>query len=190
MVEPCYSNNMIKKAIIIFLCLFNICALIYLISPTPVLPDLVNSVKSDLPGDTVQIPNVAAYYTNMTRTEVMNFYKAYYSGPFRVIINHPPEKSQEILVNTIQSYYFEEYVLPFKESLYINGFEWENDVFTKPEKRIKNKLLYQDKEYKAKITIRTFPTSIPKRVIAFLLTESVIIFGIYTYKSFLKRKHD
>ena len=126
----------------------------------------------------------------MTRTEVMNFYKAYYSGPFRIIINHPPEKSKEIIKDTLQSYYFEEYVLPFKESLYINGFEWENDVFTKPEQRSKNKLIFKGKEYKTKITLRTFPTSIPKRIFAFLLTESVIIFGLYTYKLFLFKKHD
>jgi len=85
---------------------------------------------------------------------------------------------------------FEEYVLPFKESIYINGFEWENDVFTKPEKRIKNKLLFKDKEYKAKITIKTFPTSLPKRLIAFLFTESVVVFAFYSYKSFLLKKHD
>jgi hypothetical protein len=181
---------MIKKTLIALFCFFNVFAIIYLISPTPTLPNLINSIKSDEPGDTIQLKNVSAYYTNMTRTEVMNFYKSYYSGPFRIIINHPPEKSKEIIRDTIQSYYFEEFVLPFKESLYINGFEWENDVFTKPENRIKNKLLFKDKEYKAKITIKTFPTSKPKRILAFLLTESVIIFAFYSYKSLLKRKHD
>lgn len=179
---------MIKKIFIVLICLFNIFAIIYLISPSPQLPDLVNSVKSDEPGDTVQLKNVSAYYTNMTRTEVMNFYRAYYSGPFRIIINHPPEKAKEIIRDTIQSYYFEEYVLPFKESLYINGFEWENDVFTKPENRVKNKLLFQSKEYKSKVTIKTIPTSKSKRILAFLFTESVIIFALYNYKSFLKRK--
>jgi hypothetical protein len=179
---------MIKKILIALLCLFNIFAITYLISPIPTLPDLVNSAKSDEPGDTVQLKNVSAYYTNMTRTEVMNFYKTYYSGPFRIIINHPPEKSKEIIRDTTQSYYLEEFILPFKESLYINGFEWENDVFTKPENRVKNKLLFKEKEYKAKITIKTFPTSKPKRILAFLFTESAIIFSFYIYKSFLKKK--
>lgn len=181
---------MLKKTFISLFIVFNICAIIYLIIPSPTLPDLVNSVKSDEPGDTVQIPNVSAFYTNMTRTEVINFYKAYYSGPFRIILNHPPEKSKEIIRDTIQSYYFQEFILPYKETLYINGFEWENDVFTKPENRVKNKLLFQDKEYKAKITIRTFPTSIPKRLISFFITEGVIIFGLFTYRSFFKKKHD
>ena len=179
---------MIKKIIISFLIIFNLLAVFYLISPAPILPDLPNSAKSDLPGDTVQVSNVSAYFTNMTRTEVMNFYKAYYNGIFRINLNHPPERAKDIIVNTIQSYYLEEFVLPFKESLYINGFEWENDVFTKPENRSKNKLIYHDKEYKAKITIRRFPTSIPHRLIAFFSTEAGIIIILLTFKSFFRSK--
>ncbi|MFA6361762.1 MAG: hypothetical protein WCX33_03070 [Candidatus Shapirobacteria bacterium] len=179
---------MIKKIFIIILVVFNILAVIYLVSPTPTLPNLVNSAKSNLPGDTVQIENVSGYFTNMSRTEVMNFYKAYYTGFFRINLNHPPEKAKEIIVNTIPSYYFEEFILPFKESLYINGFEWENDVFTKSEKRIKNKIIYEKKEYKSKITIRRFPTSIPKRLISFFATEAGIIFALYTFKTFIFKK--
>ncbi|MCW1949040.1 MAG: hypothetical protein KIH89_001160 [Candidatus Shapirobacteria bacterium] len=179
---------MTKKILISIIIIFNIFTGFYLISPTPNLPDLPNSAKSNLPGDTTQISNVSAYYTNMTRTEVMNFYKAYYSGPFRINLNHPPEKSKEIIVNTIQSYYLEEFVLPFKESIYINGFEWENDVFTKPESRSKNKLIYQDKEYKAKITIRRFPTTLPKRFIAFFATEISFITTLFVFKSFIKKQ--
>lgn len=179
---------MIKKILISIIIIFNFFAVLYLISPAPTLPDLSNSTKSNLPGDTTQISNVSAYYTNMTRTEVMNFYKAYYSGPLRINLNHPPEKAKEIIVDTIQSYYLEEFVLPFKESLYINGFEWENDVFTKPENRSKNKLIYQDKEYKAKITIRRFPTTVPKRLITFFATEFGIIITLFVFKSFFKKK--
>lgn len=180
---------MIKKIFISILVILNLFAVFYLVSPTPILPDLPNSVKSDLPGDTVQISNVSAYFTNMSRTEVINFYKAYYSGLFRINLNHPPERAKNIIVNTIQSYYLEEFVLPFKESLYINGFEWENDVFTKVENRSKNKLIYQNKEYKAKITIRRFPTSTPSRLIAFFFTEiGAIIIFLVIKKFFTKNK--
>ncbi len=178
---------MIKKIFYSLLVLFNLLSLIYLISPLPDLPDLPNSIKSDLPGDTIQISNVSAYYTNMSRTEVMNFYKAYYTGIFRFNLNHPPEKAQDIIVDTIPSYYLEEIVLPLKESLYINGFEWEKDVFTKPENRIKNKLIYQDKEYHAKITLRRFPTSIANRLITFFITEISLIITFFALKSFLKK---
>lgn len=170
----------IKLALALLL-IFNVFALLYLISPVPKLSDLPNSVKSDEPGDTVQIQNVSAYYTNLSRTEVINFYKANYNGLFRIQLNHPPEKAKNIIRDTIQSYYLEEFVLPYKETLYINGFEWEKDVFTKPEKRIKNKLLYYGKEYQAKITLRTFPVPIYKRLISFYFTEAIAIIAILIY---------
>ena len=176
------------KIPLITIIVFNVLALFYLLIPTPQLPDLANSVKSDLPGDTVQISNVSGYFTNMTRTEVINFYKSHYSGPFRINLNHPPEKAKEIIVDTIPSYYFEEFVLPFKESLYINGFEWENDVFTKEENRYKNKIEYQGIEYKSKITIRRFPTTIPQRLIVFFTTEIAIFAAFFLIKSVFKKK--
>ena len=181
---------MIKKIKIIGLLVFNLLALIYLISPTPTLKDLPNSVKSDLPGDTVQIENTTAFFTNMTRTEVINFYKASYSGLFRIHLNHPPEKAKTIWQDTITSYYLEEFVLPFKQSIYINGFEWENDVFTKPEKRITNKIEYLGKEYQAKITLRTFPVKVSTRILVFLITEITLIFICQSYLSFLKKSRD
>jgi hypothetical protein len=180
---------MIKKALIFIFFIFNILVIFYLLSPVPIISDLPNSIKSTEPGDTIQIPNVSAYYTNQTRTQVINYYKAIYYSPFRIILNHPPEKAREIIRDTLPSYYFEEFVIPFKESLYINGFEWENDVFTKPDKRVKNKLLFEGKEYKAKITIRTFPVSLEKRLISFFFSEAIFIIALLTYKSFLKKSH-
>jgi hypothetical protein len=162
----------------------------YLVSPAPALPDLVNSVKSDLPGDTTQLKNVSGYFTNLSRTEVITFYKANFNGLFRIHLNHPPERSKDVIIDTMQSNYLEEYILPFKESVFINGFEWQNDPFTKPEKRIVNKLIYKNKEYFAKITIKTFPTSIPQRLSTFFVTEAAIIFILLIFKNIFIKKHD
>jgi hypothetical protein len=180
---------MVKKIFIPIFVLFNALSLTYLLIPTPVLKPLPNSARSNEPGDTIQLKNVSAYYTNLSRTEVINFYKSSYTNPIVIRLNHPPELSKTIIKDTIQSYYFEEFSIPFKESLYINGYEWENDVFTKPEKRIKNKMIYEGKEYRSKITLKTIPTSIPKRLISFFITEASIIFVIIIYLKFIK-KHD
>ncbi|HRS23103.1 MAG TPA: hypothetical protein P5562_03045 [Candidatus Woesebacteria bacterium] len=166
----------------LFLIIFNLIAILYLIQPVPNLPDLPQSVKSSLPGDTIQISHVRAYFTNLSRAEVIDFYRTHYRGLGRIIINHPPEKAKEIFVDTIQSYYLEEFILPFKESLYINGFEWENDVFTKPEKRIANKLIYENQTFKSKVTIRTFSTSISQRLMMLLLTEVILFFICKSYQ--------
>jgi hypothetical protein len=179
---------MFRKIFISIFVIFNILAVFYLISPLPVLPDLPNSTKSTLPGDTVQISNVASYFTNMSRTEVINFYKAYYSGLFRINLNHPPERAKDIFIDTMQSYYLEEFVLPFKESLYINGFDWKNDVFTKQEARSENRIIYNGIEYQVKVTLRRFPTSIPSRLIAFFSTEIGIMVILLVFKSFFRKK--
>jgi len=180
---------MFKKIFPIILVAFNAIFLTYLLIPTPILKPLPNSVKSNEPGDTVQMKNVTAYYTNLSRTEVINFYKSAYNGPILIRLNHPPELSKTIFRDTMQSYYLEEFCLPFKESLYINGYEWENDVFTKPEKRIQNKMIYEGREYRTKITLKVIPTFIPIRLFNFFIIEIALITVGYIYTNFLK-KHD
>lgn len=181
---------MIKKIFLAILIIFNLLAVWYLLSPLPALPDLTNSAKSDLPGDTVQLKNVSGFFTNQSRTEVINFYKANFTGLFRIHLNHPPERSKIVILDTIQSNYLEEFILPFKESIFINGFEWQNDPFTKPEKRIVNKSIFKNKEYFAKITIKTFPTTVPQRLAAFFITEACAIFIFYAIKYTFSKKHD
>lgn len=177
---------MFKKIFPFIFVIINALFLTYLLIPIPELKPLPNSAKSTEPGDTVQLKNVSAYYTNLSRTEVINFYKSSYTGPVLFRLNYPPELSKTIFRDTIQSYYLEEFNLPFKESLYINGFEWENDVFTKPEKRIKNKMYFEGKEYKAKITLKIIPTSIPRRLFNFFIIETSLLSIIYIYSKFLK----
>lgn len=178
---------MSKKTLII-ITIFNLLALIYLLLPAPTLKDLPLSVRSQEPGDTVQMKNVAGYYTNLSRQEVINFYKSSYSGPFMIVLNHPPELAKTIFRDTMKSYYLEQFYLPFRESLYINGYEWKNDVFTKPERRPANKLLYEGVEYQSKITLKRLPVSIPRRLLTFFGTEAAIITVILLYKKFLKNE--
>jgi len=177
-----------NKIIIFLVLLFNVFAIIYLVSPTPTLKALPNSVRSNLPGDTTQLQNVTGYYTNLSRTEVMNFYQSIYTSPFLIRLNHPPEKAKEIFRDTMQSYYIEEFIIPFKESLFVNGYEWEKDVFTKPEKRIQNKLIYNNITYPSKINTKIIPTSIPKRLATLFLIEAGIGAIFFCYRQFLKQR--
>ena len=181
---------MTKKNIgLSILILFNLCSLLYLILPLPSVPDLPSSLKSIEPGDTVQIPNVNAYYTDQSRSEVMNFYYHTYKFPFVIHLNHPPERAKIIFKDTIQSYYLEELVIPFKASLFINGFEWQNDVFTPADKRAANKLMVGTQTFNAKITTRTFSTSIPARLFSFFTTEMAILYTLYIAKKYVFTAH-
>jgi hypothetical protein len=173
-----------KKISISLFLLLNLLALFYLLSPLPLIPPLTNAEKSDLPGDTTQQKNISAFFTNLSRTEVITFYKANLNGIFRIQLNHPPEKSKDVISDTIQSYYLEEFVFPFKGSVFINGYDWQKDVFTKPEKRIANKLIFHNIEYQSKITIKSYPTQLWQRLLAFYISEILlfVIFLIYRHK--------
>ena len=111
---------------------FYISLLIYMLWPGPIkisdFPALADSDKSTLSGDTVQIPNVAGYFSNNYREFVVPFYsKAYQSKahlPFPPLkLNHPPEFSWLTIKKHTDSTYLEELVYPLRDSLYVNGFE-------------------------------------------------------------------
>jgi len=140
----------------------------YLVLPAPSLPppDLPNSIKSTEPGDTIQIPNTAGYFTDKTRKESLDYYTNYFSSnmffkvPFLTYrLNYPPEFAKEVFVSTKQSYYLEEIVHPLRESMFVNGFEWQNDVFTSLEGREKNKIVVNDKVWLSKVSLRWFYSS-------------------------------
>lgn len=119
---------MIKYLFFIFAGLF----LIYLLWPGPSkisqFRGLPNSVKSTLSGDTVEIPNVAGYFSNNFRDFVVPFYVKNYQEisylPFPPIrLNHPPEYSWTVIKKQTETTYLEELVYPLRDSLYVNGYE-------------------------------------------------------------------
>ncbi len=119
---------MIKKIFIIFSGLF----LIYMIWPGPSkvsdFKALPFSDKSKLEGDTIQIPDVSAYFSNNYREFVVPFYSTDYQQKTLLLfpplrLNHPPEFSWTAIKKHTDSTYLEELVYPLKSSLYVNGFE-------------------------------------------------------------------
>lgn len=89
---------------------------------------LPNSDKSTLSGDTIQIPNVAAYFSNNFRGFVVPFYSEDFQKlsnfPFPPLrLNYPPEASWIYIKKHTDSTYLEELIYPLKDSLFVNGFE-------------------------------------------------------------------
>jgi hypothetical protein len=173
---------------------------IYLVLPGPKLPppDLPESLKSTEIGDTVEIENLSAYFTDKTREEVIDFYESYFSRssflniPLPTIrLNHPPEYARDIIKGTIRTYYFEELVHPFRESLYINGFDWQKDVFTPEKSRDKNRIFIEGKVWRAKITLRWFPSSVLVRTGIFWATWILVwLIGKQFYREFKIINHE
>ncbi len=157
----------------------------YLLLPGPKLPPpgLPGGLKSTEPGDTVQIENLSAYFTNKDRKEVVSFYEDYFSHsgflniPLPTLkLNHRPEYAKRVIKDTIQTYYFEELVHPFRESLFINGFDWQKDVFTSEESKAKNKLKAGGQIWQAKATLYWFPSNVFIRTGIFWLAWGLVWF--------------
>lgn len=119
---------MIKKIFFLLSGLF----LLYMVLPGPTsitdFKALPESDKSTLEGDTIQIPNVAGYFSNIYRGFVVPFYLTNYWKktllPFPPLrLNHPPEFSWIAIKKHTDSTYLEELVYPLRDSLYVNGFE-------------------------------------------------------------------
>lgn len=91
-------------------------------------PPLPQSSKSDLPGDTWQVPNIAGYFSNNYRKLVVSYYQDNYKDSLLVKIpplrlNYAPELAYLTVRQYTDSTYLEELVYPLRDSLYINGFE-------------------------------------------------------------------
>lgn len=162
----------------------------YFLMPAPKLPppDLPESAKSSLPGDTTQISNVSAYFTEKEREDIISFYQDYWSKssffnlPLPIVrISHPPEYAKEIIRDTTQSYYLEELVSPMRGSLFVNGFDWQKDVFTPEGKRAQNKMVFKGKEWPVKVTLRWHLSSplVRLAVFWFFYLVSFLVFRLW-----------
>lgn len=171
------------------LIIFNLATIFYLAFPLPQIPDLRDSIRSTEPGDTIQLKNVSAYYNNLKRKDVIDFYVANYQNkhPLSFKLNHPPEKAKTIIKETIQTYYLEEIIIPFKQSLFINGFNWKKDVFTKESDRPQNAMIVNNVEFTTKVTLKIYtPSSLILSYFIIVLIQIVFIFTLKTYKKVFK----
>ncbi len=179
---------MIKATLVILFLL----GLVYLILPGPksisdiqALPD---SKKSTEPGDTTQVPNVAAYFSNYRRGFVTKFYRTDFSylNIFAFVIpaqrfNHPPEESYTYIRDQQVGTYLEEYSYPFRDSLFVNGFE-PFDTKGKAYRRGATSILIDGIYYDSKTTIRLFTSPVYARVLVYILTWVCMIFLVKLFK--------
>jgi len=164
-----------KRKIILALALY-ILGSVYLLSPTPQVPELDGGIRSDEPGDTWQNPDQEAYYTNKVRSEVIpEMQRKFtsqilnYSIPtFR--LNYRPEESYQFIRDQVKSYYLEEIVYPLKESLFVSGWEPTNSPeFRHLEEKDKPKVTFKNIVYLSKVTIRPVNSAIWARILVWTL---------------------
>lgn len=160
--------------------LFCLLLLLYMIWPGPSKIDnfkpLPSSAKSQLEGDTIQIPNVSAYFSNDFREFVVPFYYSNYQkqthlpfGPLR--LNHPPEYSWIAIKKHTDSTYIEELVYPLRDSLYVNGYE---PFYSDGKPKFWGSIQFDvmGRNWYTKTTLRFYPSTIVARILVW--------FGIIT----------
>jgi len=153
-----------------------ICTFVYLIIPKPDFPSpLPNSPQSQEPKDTENMDELRAYFTNLSREEIITHYQNNFkhNGIFQFIpsirLNYPYEEAEWYIYSPIKTSYLEEIVYPLRESVFINAYQ---------PKDSEDIIAFQGQQYQTKITIRFYQSSIYIRIIIFTLII-ISIMGIY-----------
>lgn len=157
------------KIILAIIWLF--CAVYFLYPDSKFPQDLPNSRRSFEPADT-ETPNRKAFFTNMTREQIMDFYRRNFVGVLGYRLNYPPEEAQSLIRDQTQSSFLEEIVHFGKQSLYINGF-----VPTKPTEQININGVH----YTIKVTVRHVPSGYITRLTTLLLLSLVTLSLVRAY---------
>ena len=150
---------------------------------------LPDSVKSELAGDTYQVPNVAAYFSNNYRDFVVKFYQDNFKklaympfSPFR--LNYPPEYSFVAIKKHTDTTYIEELVYPLKGSLFVNGYEPFNPDKT-PKFWGSTNFVVEGSTWDTKTTLHLFPSSFIVRLIVWAgIVSSISLLHRLTRKVF------
>lgn len=169
--------------------ILSICSLgllIYLVLPGPSsidsFPGLPGSLKSIEPGDTVQVSNVAAYYSQLYRNDVVSFYRTQYQNqtaeflsPLR--LNYPPEFAYTAIKDQTRSTYLEELVYPMRDSIFINGFEpfYEDN---RPKYRGATDIIVDGAFFNTKTTLHYYGSPIWARVVVWA-GINLAVFGLW-----------
>lgn len=167
---------------IIYFCL-SLIFIFYLAVPSPSFPEpLPDALQSDEPADT-ETPLRRGYFTDMTRDEVMEHYFNQFSWSKINIplityrLNYPPEEAQILIRDQTRSTFLEEIVHPFRESIFVNGFEPIED---------KDLIRVDGKLWRQKVIVRYYPSNTFVRLIIGVVTSILSLLVIeFSFLSFI-----
>ncbi len=173
-----------KKLLLIIPALLSLIFLFYLVLPNPAFPlPPADALQSNEPADS-ETPLRRAYFTNLTREEIISHYQKQLEHAVILNIplptyrlNYPPEEAGTIIRDQTRSTFLEEIVHPFRESVYVNGFE---------PKEVKDAIFIAEKPWKQKIIIKYVPSNVYLRLGIALVTLMMIYFLLKEWLSAFK----
>lgn len=149
---------------------------IYAIPKSPDFPNPpLGFTQSFEPAD-VETPLRRGYYTNLSRDEVINYYKQEFNKGFSIYtprFNYPPEEAQTIIRDQTKSTFLEEIVHPLRESLYINGFEPKSEEYA---------ININGVRWNQKVIVRYVPSNLYVRLIILGLTLAGTLLLVREYR--------
>lgn len=162
-----------KIAKIVLLAIF-VLGIAYLLPPLPKFPVApTGSLESNEPSDT-ESPFRKAYFTNLTRDEIMSHYDKEFTGLVSFRLDKRREDAYSVIRDQTPSSYLEEIIQPGRGSLYINAY-----VPTEPTDQINRNGIH----YLNKVTIHYMPSHLISRLTAWLLAAGV---GYLMLKEYVK----
>ena len=173
-----------KKSFRTIYLIISLIFLIYLFIPSPSFPEsLPDAVQSDEPAD-IETPLRRGYFTDMTRSQVMDhYYQQFSRSGYKNIpmityrLNYPPEESQTIIRDQTRSTFLEEIVHPFRESIFVNGFEPTEN---------KDLIRVDGKLWRQKVIVRYYPSDPFARFSIGVLTSIIGLLVIEFFFSKMK----
>lgn len=174
---------MVKKFLITIFVLFSTVLVFYIFLPNysfPVPPP--DALQSHEPADS-ETPLRRAYFTDFTRQQVLDWYEnqmkhsSFLNLPMPTyLLNYPPEDAQTLIRIQTRSTFLEEIVHPFRESVYINGYE------PAPDDQ-ENAINIDGKHWRQKIIIKSVPSSLFLRLSVFAGIELSITILFIAYEA-------
>jgi hypothetical protein len=158
------------------------------------------AIPTDKDNQSSQIANL---YTNDTRSQITDYYsnnfQKYHCNYFKLInyfcyirplrINHSPSLATTFISAAQKSTYLEEYYYPLRSSILISGYEPKEE--DKGENEIEaEKLVFNNTEFKAIVTLKYTDSSIQTRIFIYLLIWLIIYAQFMVFKILRRKKRE
>ncbi len=175
-----------KQFLKFIVCIFFVLFVLYQLIPGPQFPPPPpDSIQSFEPADS-ESPLRRAYFTNYTRSEVMSWYKSNFDKTgvewlkfYSINLNYGPEEAPGIIRDQTRSTFLEELAHPFRESVYINGFE---------PKDPKDDIFIEGKHWRQKIIVRYIPSNVYVRLVFVASVATALWITVKKGKNILSNK--
>lgn len=178
---------MLKNVLKVLFIIFCITGIAYLALPNFSFPNPPSdSIQSQEPAD-LETPLRRAYFSNYSRQEVLDWYGKQFdhSNFFGIklptfLFNYPPENAQTLIRDQTSSTFLQEFTHPFRESIYINGFQ--------PSTSNGLPVLSVDgKGWQQKIIIRQVSSNVWIREVIFVFSAVMIVVIYNSFEKLFKK---